>query len=797
MQETVTKEKEEYVYVGKGVPRVDGYKKVTGKAVYTVDVDLPGMLHGKILRSPVPHALIKSIDTSRAEALPGVKAVITGKDTQGIRFGFVETPHMPADMPPLAEDKVRYVGEAVAAVAATSERIAVKALDLIEVEYKPLPAVFHPEKAMEPEAPKIHDIIPATGPSFWQQWGVERESTPQKVERNICSEIHVEIGDIEEGFAKADYIREDRFETNVTAHGALEPHGVVARYTRDKLDVWLSHMGPYMKRYWLARTMGLPDSKVRVHHAYIGGAFGGKIDLFDYEFIASYLSKITGRPVRIVLTRKEVFQSTRLRHPMVFYVKTGVKRNGKITALDVTAIDDTGAYRGTGPVVVYLAHAFSIPLYRIPNVNYKGYAVYTNNPVRVAMRGHGAPQARFAMEQQLDMIAEDIGMSPIDIRLINVREQGEVLPNGDILNSCGLRECIERSAERSDFMKKYGKNRGKGRGIGIGLTSMFSGAQFYPFGATGVVLLHDDGSATIFSGAVEFGQGSDTMMCQIVAEELGIDIGKVSILSADSELCPIALDNWLSGGTFVNGRAVQLAARNAKEQLLSYASQILGVSKEELDVRDGEIFSVKDPSKKISHEGVIKYAIHKSRGKQIVGVGHATPVEGAYWYPSLRTGKGKFTGAYSFSASVAEVEVDMDTGVVRVLKIINAHDCGYPINPILVEGQAEGQGYMGMAQVLMENIVEHDGVILNSDFLEYKMPTALDIPEMETIHIETRDPNGPFGGKEVGEGVIAGVVAAIANAIYDATGVRFHTLPITPDVILKGLKEKRMKEERQ
>ncbi len=789
MQEVI-KKKVEYRYVGKPVKRVDGYKKVTGRAVYTVDVDLPGMLYGKLLRSPYPHAIIKSIDTSKAENLPGVKAVITGEDTKGIRFGFVETPHLPADMPPLAEDKVRYAGEPVAAVAAVSEKIAVKAIELIEVEYEPLPAVFHPEDAMRPDAPAVHDFIPASGPSFWQEWGVERESRPQKVERNIASDINLEIGDVEEGFRQADYIKEGRFETNVTAHGALEPHGVVARYSEDRLDVWLSHMGPYMKRYWLARTMGLPESRVRVHHTYVGGAFGGKIDLFDYEFIASYLSKITGRPVKIVLTRQEVFQATRVRHPMIFHIKTGVKKNGKITAMEITAIDDTGAYRGTGPVVIYLAHAFSIPVYRIPNLKYTGYAVYTNNPVRIAMRGHGAPQARFAVEQQLDEIAEEIGLNPFEIRMINVRERGDVLPNGDVLNSCGLKECLTRAVEEGRFLEKYGKMRGRGRGVGIGLTSMFSGAQFYPFGATGVVLLHDDGGATVFTGAVEFGQGSDTMMCQIVAEELGIDIDKVSILSGDSELCPIALDNWLSGGTFVNGRAVQLAAIDAKNKLFEFASELLGIEKDELEAKDNMIYSIEDPSKRIPHEKVIKYAIHKNRGQQIVGIGHATPVEGAYWYPSLKTGKGRFTGAYSFSATVAEVEVDMETGKVRVLRIINAHDCGCPINPVLVEGQAEGQGYMGLGQVLLEEVIEEKGVVLNPNFLDYLMPTSLDVPEMKTIHVETHDPHGPFGGKEVGEGIIAGVVAAIANAIYDATGIRFRKLPITPADIIEALEGK-------
>ena len=787
MQEILRKKKTEYRYVGKPVRRVDGYKKVTGRAVYTVDVDLPGMLHGKILRSPHPHAIIKSIDTSKAERLPGVKAIITGKDTEGVRFGFVETPHMPADMPPLAEDRVRYVGEAVAAVAATSEKVAVKAINLIEVEYEPLKAVFHPEEAMKPEAPAIHDVIYPSGRSFWQEWGVERDSTPQKVERNIASTLKLEIGDVEEGFGNADHVKEGRFETNVTAHGALEPHGAVARYSEGRLDVWLSHMGPYMKRYWLARTMGLPESHVRVRPAFVGGAFGGKIDLFDYEYIASHLSRLTGRPVKIVLTRREVFQATRLRHPMIFYIKTGVKKDGRITAMDIKAIDDTGAYRGTGPVVVYLAHAFSIPIYRIPNLRYTGYAVYTNNPVRVAMRGHGAPQARFAVEQQIDEIAEEAGLDPYEIRMINARERGDVLPNGDVLNSCGLKEALTRAVEDGKFLQKYGKHRGKGRGVGIGLTSMFSGAQFYPFGATGVVLLHDDGGATVFTGAIEFGQGSDTMMCQIVAEELGIDMERVSILSGDSELCPIALDNWLSGGTFVNGRAVQLAAIDARNKLFEYAAELLGVSRDELQAEDNVIYSVDDPSKRIPHEKVVKYAIHRNRGQQIVGVGHATPVEGAYWYPSLTTGKGRFTGAYSFSATFAEVEVDFETGVVKVVRIINAHDCGYPINPVLVEGQAEGQGYMGMGQVLFEEVIEEKGTILNPNFLDYLMPTSIDVPEMKTIHIETHDPNGPFGGKEVGEGVIAGVVSAIANAIYDATGVRFRKLPILPSDILDAL----------
>ncbi|HID05237.1 MAG TPA: hypothetical protein EYP20_05475 [Aigarchaeota archaeon] len=785
--------------VGRTVKRKDAYEKVTGRAEYVFDVKLPNMLYGKILRSPHPHARIVKIDASKAEKLPGVKAVITGRDTWGIRMAFVETPSMPADEPPLAEDKVRYVGEGVAAVAAVNEETAEEALQLIEVEYEPLDAVFDPEEAMKPEAPKIHDVIKPTGRSFWEEWGVAREIKPQRIENNIASTCFFSIGDVEKGFNDSDLVREDEFQTSPYTHCAMEPHGVVARFdnARRFLDIWLGHMGFAMKQYWLARTLGIPTGNVRIHSCYIGGAFGGKIELQPHEFIAAFLSKKTGHPVKIVLSREEVFTATRTAHPFKIRVKTGVKRDGRIVAQHVRVIDDCGAYRGTGPVVIYLAHAFSQPIYNIPNYRYEAYAVYTNQIVRIPQRGHGAPQIRFAIEQQLDMISEELGLDPAEVRLKNIRKKGDILPNGDVLNSCGLKDGIEALIKETNWKEKRKRriDDGKAYGIGMGIGAMFSGAQYYPFGNVAQVKVNEDGTATVYSPTVDTGQGAATLMAQIVAETLGISLEDVNVVTGDSELCPIGTGNWLSGGTFVLGRAAKLAAEDAKRQILEAAVDLFRgeVRTDDLEIRGGHVFVKDAPENRITLREVIRYAILTREGKQILGEGYTKAIPYApevNWYPSLHTAKGRFTGAYSFAVTVAEVEVDLETGRTKVLKVTTADDCGYPINPSIVEGQIEGQVLMGMGQALFEEVItsKKTGRILNPTFTNYKIATTKDAPEIKTIHIITNDPWGPFGAKEVGEGAVAAVVSAIANAVAHAIGSSITQLPITPEKTLKSIK---------
>lgn len=783
----------EYSVVGKSLNRVDGIAKATGRAKFTHDLELPRMLWGRILRSPYAHARIISIDTSEAERLPGVKAVITGKDFGNVRYGFVDTPKYPADQFPLALDKVRYIGEEVAAVAAVSKDIADEALALIKVEYEELPAVFDPEEAMKDGAPEIHDEIVPTKPCAWEDWGVARKARPYKAENNICATNEQAHGDVEKGFAESDYIREDRYYVPATSHVCMEPHVALASWDPSfgKLDVWLTHMGYEIKRYWLARMLDIPISKVRVHKTYVGGTFGGKIDIFANEILAAFLSKKTLRPVKISLTREEVFTACRLSHRFIIDVKTGVKKDGTIMAQQVRALNDPGAYRGSSPVVLFLTHGFRRPIYNIPNAKHEGIGVYTNKAICISRRGHGSPQMSFAVESQLDQIAEDLGLDAAEVRLRNVRRTGEVLPNGDPLNSCGLTEGITRAIELTGWREKRGKGRDVGRGIGMGLSAMFSGAQYYPFGAAATMKLNPDGTFTLFTGAVEFGQGSDTSMSQIAAEELRVTLDDIVLVSGDSELCPIDHGNWLSGGTFVTGEAVRRAAEDVKNQILEFAAGWFEVKIEDLEIANRRVFVRDNPEKAMTFGELMLNSIQARNGDPILGKGFCKPVPEVEFYPSLSKGTGRWTNAYGFSVSVAEVEVDKKTGKVKILKITNADDCGFPINPMAVEGQVQSQAVMAIGDVLFEQIITENGRIINSTFTEYKIPGIMDIPEfIDVQHIITNDPNGPFGGKEVGENSRAAVIASIVNAISDAIGVRIKDLPLTAEKILQALKEK-------
>lgn len=787
----------QYSVVGKSIPRVDGSLKATGEAKFTVDIALPGMLYGKILRSPYPHAKILSIDTSKAEALPGVKAVITGKDTGEVRFSFIDTPRYPADQCPLAIDKVRFIGEEVAAVAAVSEDTAQEALGLIEVEYEELPAVFDPEEAMKDGAPRIHDRIVPTTTTAWEDFGVTREARPYDAVNNISNQVLITVGDAEQGFKESDYVRQDRFVIPATAHVALEPHGALASFdSAGKLNVWLSHMGYEHKRYWLAKTLGIPISKVRVNKTYVGGAFGGKISLFPYEFLVAFLSKKTGRPVKIILSRSEVLSTCHTSRRFIVDVKTGVKRDGTIMAQHIKTIDDAGAYRSSSPTALYLAHVFRHAIYNIPNVRHEGVGVYTNKLFTGPKRGHSLQQISFAVESQLDMIAEELGIDPLELRLKNLRKKGDILPNGDKLDSYGLPECLGRAAESSGWKQKWGKQPNRGMGIGTG--GMFSGGHNYPFGSAAFVKLNPDGRVTLFTGQTEFGGGVDTAMAQIAAEELGLTIDDIVVVSGDSELCPYDIGNWLSGGVYVSGQAVRRAAADAKQQLLAYAAEALETKIDQLEINNGRIYVKTNPDKAVSLSDMYKYGIQMHGGDPILGKGYTKAVQDVgFWGGSfkgtaaLSQGRGRFTDAYGLAAAIAEVEVDKETGKVKVLHIVVADDCGTDINPLNVEGQLESQAAMAIGDVLFEEVVTKEGRVINPTLGDYKIPGALDIPKLTTISVQDYEPKGPFGAKEVGETARGAVIPAIANAICNAIGGRIYSLPMTPDKILKAMKDER------
>lgn len=781
-------------YIKKGLKRTDGEQIVTGRARYTVDITLPGMIFGKILRTPYPHAKIKKINTERAKELEGVKAVITGRDTGYRRFSFIDTPAFPADQTPIAIDKVRFVGEGVAAVAAISEDIAEKALDLIEVEYEELPSVFDPEDAMKDGAPAIHDIIEPNTTTAWEDFGVPSiKSRSYKVTNNISNKNLIKYGDIENGFKEADHIREDRFQVPSTSHVAMEPHVAVANYQpTGKLDVWLTHMGYEHKRFWLAKLLDIPISKVRVHKTYVGGAFGGKISLFPYEFITAYLSRLTLRPVKITLTRQEVLCVCPPARRMIVYLKTGVKKDGKITAYHAKVIDDVGAYRRSSPTAMYLAHAFRNSIYDIPNVRHEGYGVYTNKLATTAKRGHSMQQMSFAVESQIDMICEDLGLDKVEMRLKNFRKKGDVLPNGDKLRSYALPECLIAAVEKIGWREKYGKK--KFRGLGIGTASMFSGAHNFPFASAAMLRLNHDGRLILYTGQTEFGIGIDTVMSQIVAEVLNCPIDYVIVNSGDSEVCPHDIGNWLSAGMFVSGEAARKAALDLKDQMLSYASTGLDIPANDLCMMEGWIKSKSNESKKLSFSDISRYGIQMAGGDPLIGKGYTKCIPDVYFWKgtynktaSLSSGKGRFTEAYGLAAATAEVEVYPETGEVNIIEIVVADDLGTPINIKSVEGQIMSQAVMGIGDVLFEEIKIKRGIVMNPNLLEYRVPTSNDIPRINSIIADSYEPRGPFGAKEVGETPRAAVISAIANAICNATGERIYTLPMTSDRIMGSI----------
>lgn len=772
----------EYSIIGKRQPRIDGIAKVTGEARYADDLTMSRMLWGKILRSPHPHARIVSIDTSRAKRVPGVEAVITAEDTLGIPYGLIDVARYappgvggkeaflyPNDKLPLAREKVRYVGDEVAAVAAVDEDAALEALELIQVDYEPLTPVFDPVKAMESDAPRVHDFA----------------------EKNICNRIHWDFGEVEKGFKEADLIREDIFKTSAVTHAPLEPRGCVALFDQSgKLTVWSSTQSPYMRRQMLSKVFDMPESKVRVLTPYVGGGFGGKNCSCEPDFQAALLSRLTKRPVKITYTREEEFVATSCRHPMIIELKTGAKKDGRLTAVQCRIIADGGAYTHTGPIVMFLAGAFLVTCYRLPNVRYEGYRVFTNKIPSGPQRGHGAVQPRFAAESQLDMIAEDLGIDPLEIRLKNALFPGDVTANKFKVVTCGLRECLTSAAEKAQWHEKR-KSLPPNRGLGISVGAFISGINHPPHSTSAAqVKLHEDGAVTLLTGVTELGQGSDTILAQIVAEELGVRFEDIRVISSDTELTPVHAGSYSSRGTYWGGKAVRAAAADAKQQLFAVASNLLEAAPQDLVAKDRRIFVRGSPDRSLSIREVVLASMITSAGdgNPIMGRGyHRAPVD----YVDFETGEGNVTNAYSFESQIAEVEVDPETGKVKLLNMTVAHDTGVVINPMTVEGQLEGSVSMGMGQVLFEESIRQDGRIKNPSFVDYSLHTSMDMTDVECILIDTENPEDPFEPKEAGEGTQVATPSAIANAVYNAIGVRIKELPITPEKILRALEERK------
>jgi 4-hydroxybenzoyl-CoA reductase subunit alpha len=753
-----------YSVIGQRVHRVDGPEKVTGNAEYTFDMVLPNMLYGRILRSPYPHAKILSMDTSRAEKLIGVKAVVTGKDTLGRKLGIWRRFPELCDEEVLCREKVRYIGDPVAALAAMDEDTAEEALDLIDVEYEPLPAVFDPLEAIKEEAPQIHE----------------------GVELNINVTRHIEWGDVDEAFKRCDHIREDHFKCSSQSHVCMEPHGALASFDyHGKLTVWTSTQSSYYIQALLADMLGLREGDIRVIKAHTGGGFGSKFELDSAQFCASVLSMKLCRPVKIILSREEEFTATRRRTPMHYYLRIGAKKDGTLLAKDVRVITEGGAYTGMGATALYLTGFFSSFPYKYPNYRYDGYRVYTNTEPTSAMRGFGAPQSTFVGESQLDMLAEDLGIDPIEIRRINGMTPDYEVPGQAYIQSCGLAQCL-------DSIEEHIKGRGKlppNRGIGIAAYGFMSGGIFnwfdtpYAFSAA-MVRIGIDGKVDLFTGACDIGQGSDTTLSMICAEELGVRLEDVRIHAADTGVCPADLGAWGSRETLMNGNAVKMAAADAKRQLLEFAGAKLGANiVYDLDIKDRWIHLVDRPERGVSYFDIVKETIRGRDGEVIIGRGHYTPHR-----------KGMVSPAYSFGVQAAEVEVDPETGKYRLINVTTAHESGTVINPVGIEGQLEGAIAMSSGYGFCEDQPMDEGKILNPSIADYKLIRSLDMPDTKILPIDTYEPEGPFGAKEAGEGLTNPTAGAIGNAVYKAVGVRITDLPITPEKVFRALKERQNKQ---
>ena len=749
-----------YSVIGTRVHRVDGPEKVTGSAKYTFDMVLPGMLYGKVLRSPHPHARILSIDTSQAEKLVGVKAVVTGKDTLGRKQGIWRRFPELCDEEILCREKVRYIGDPVAAVAAIDEDTAEEALDLIEVEYEPLPAVFDPMEAIKEDAPQVHD----------------------GVELNINVNRHIEWGDVDEAFKRCDYIREDQFKCSSQAHVCMETHDAVASFGYDgKLTMWTSTQSSYYIQALLADMLGLREGDVRVIKPPTGGGFGSKFELDSAQFCAALLSMKLCKPVKIVLSREEEFTATKRRTPMYYFLKLGAKKDGTMLAKEVRVLTEGGAYTAMGATALYLTGFFSSFPYKYPNYRFDGYRAYTNTAPTSAMRGFGAPQSTFVGESQIDMMAEDLGIDPIEIRRINGMTPDYEVPGQAHIQSCGLHECLDK-------IEAHIKERGKlppNHGIGVSAYGFMSGGIFnwfdtpYAFSAA-IVRINIDGKVDLFTGACDIGQGSDTTLSMICAEELGVHLDDIRIHAADTGICPADLGAWGSRETLMNGNAVKMAAADAKRQLLEFAGAKLGANiVYDLEIKDCWVHLTDRPERGYSYFDIVKETIRGKDGEAIIGRGHYTPHR-----------KGMISPAYSFGVQAAEVAVDTETGRYKLVNVTTAHESGTVINPVGIEGQLEGAIMMAGGYGFCEDQPMDEGKILNPSIADYKLIRSLDMPETEILEIETYEPEGPFGAKEAGEGLTNPTAGAIGNAVYKAVGVRINDLPITPEKVFRALRER-------
>ncbi|HEY8225094.1 MAG TPA: molybdopterin cofactor-binding domain-containing protein [Pyrinomonadaceae bacterium] len=761
--------------VGKPFRKVDARAKCVGQTKFADDIVLPRMLYCKILRSHLPHALIKRIDLTKALALHGVFAIITGKDLP-IPYGILPVSQ---DEHALCIDKVRFVGDPVAAVAAIDEDVAFDAMNLIEVEYEPLNTISSIEEAVMIDEPRIHE---------YGDGG------------NVHKKVSLEFGNVQEGFAEADLVREDLFFYEGNTHLPMEQHAAVAHYDSDKkITLWSSTQTPHYVHRALAKVLEMPASHIRVIATPNGGGFGGKSDPFNHEVAVCKLAMITGRPVKVTLTREEVFYCHRGRHPVLMKIKTGVKKDGAITAMAFQSFLDGGAYGSYGVASTFYTGALQTVTYDVPRYKFQGLRAFTNKPPCGPKRGHGTPQPRYALEVHLDKIAEQLNLDPVEIRQRHLVAPNTVTANYLRIGSMGLGKCIDKVVEGSDWKNKFSGWNGStrklpfGKGIGIACSSYICGAglpiYWNNMPQSGVQLRLDrQGGVCVMCGSIDIGQGSDSILAYIVAEVLGIDPFDIRVVTADTDLTPVDLGSYSSRVTLMTGNAAIQAAERARELLAMATAEKLGVPIENISFAERRVFDVENPEVGLTFAEAVVLA--ESKYGTIGTVGSYTPPRSPGNYKGSGVGP---SPAYSYSAAVAEVDVDPDTGIVVVERIWIAHDIGKSINPMLVMGQVEGSVYMGLGEILMEEMTYRTNRNVVHKFpsmLEYKSPTTMEMCDVKTYLIEDPDPNGPYGAKEVGQGPLLPVPPAVANAVYNAVGVRIDEVPITPEKVLKSLREK-------
>jgi CO/xanthine dehydrogenase Mo-binding subunit len=750
---------EPFVYIGRNVPKIDAYEKVTGAAIFGHDMKLPGMLHGRILRSAHAHAKIMEIDASKARSLPGVKAVLTAADVKVGNVGFLQ------DNPILKSGKVRSYRDEVAAVAAVSEEIAEEACRLIRVRYEPLQAVFNLFDALQEGAPLIHEDSPGNKVKFGYEFS---------------------HGDFEAALDRCEHVVTGAYETHYQAHCCMEPCFALAVFGHDdQLTMYSSTQIPYLMQHRLSAALGIPGHKIRIKQPVIGGAFGSKLDIYPYEVITILLARATGRPVRLLYTREEEFECSPTRQPMAIEMVTGCDRDGRLLARKCQAFLDNGAYTSWGVTTPHIMVTGISSLYKVENVYFKAMSVYTNNPYAGAFRGYGNPQGTFANEQQMDELAAKAGIDPVEFRLINANEPNTVTPQKFRITTCGMKQCIQEAAKRIGF---HGK---KGPYEGVGIASMFhvgGGGRVYKSDACGVIAKLDDfGRLSLMTGATEIGTGSDTAMAMLAAEELGLPLDAISVINNDTDIGPWDVGIHASRMTFIGGNAVVRACREIKQQLAEFASKKLGSDPANLVFRGGRITDKNDPQKSIEIERVVRSMHFREQGEMVVGK--------AFYDPPNEFQKHDLTGnvssTYAFATHAVRIRIDPETGKVKVLKFVAAHDVGRVINRLGLVGQIEGAIAQGLGYALTEQLQLDKGKLVNNSYTDYKMFLSRDMPrDIELVFVETHDPEGPYGAKGVSESGLIPTPAAVANAIADAIGVRMHEMPFTPEKILRAIKEK-------